>query len=102
MPVAGAAATAVAAAGVFAVIAVFVAGVAARLAAFEVRWHSALPVADVLGLASAEVGLAPPAAVRSVCLAAAGTSYPASVCRYWERSWQIAEDRVDGPPHWIE
>ena len=97
-PVAVAAANVVAAVRVFVVIAAFVAGAAALPAAFAVRWHSASPVAGAPGLVPAEVCLAPLAAVRSVYLAAACISYPASACQYWERSVRIVEDHEDGPP----
>jgi len=102
LPVAVAAANAVAAVRAFVVIAASVAGAAALPAAFAVPWHSVSPVAGAPDLVFAGVCPARFAAVRSVYLVAACTSYPASVCQYWERSVQIAEDREDEPPHWIE
>ena len=101
LTVAAAAATAVAAVGVFAAVAASAAGAAARLAVSAVQRRSALPVAGAPGPAFAGVCLAPLAAVQSVYPAAAHTSYPASVCQYWERSVQIVGDHEDGPPHSI-
>src|SRR5208337_733853 len=84
------AATSVVVVRVFAAIAASVAGGAALLVAVLPHWRSVALVAGVPAPASVEACPAPVAASRMSFPAAAGTSGPASGCRYLER-WAVKQ-----------
>src|SRR5579862_7229349 len=96
------AATAASAVGVFPAIAASVADGSAPPAVFARHSLSVYPGSRAPGPASAGACLVPAAAARFACPAAAGTSCPASGCRYLECSVPRAEVREDGMPGWVE